>query len=139
MAAVGVLIVTLYLLLYAQPFSLSNIGIGKTAWSSSRLMAGCWATHARALLRNGERAVIRPTGNSMTPLVESGSKVTLEPIESVDQLAVGDIVLCRVEGQTYLHLVKTKSEDGRVLIGNNKGWNNGWTSSVYGRAIRVEN
>ena len=73
----------------------------------------------------------------MRPRVLSGALVTLEPV-GVDDLAVGDIVLCRVRGKVYLHLVKAKS-DGRVLIGNNRGGINGWTRAVYGRAIEILN
>lgn len=96
-----------------------------------------WANRAIALLRAGEQAVIKPHGGSMRPLVESGARVTLEPVGVAD-LEVGDVVLCRVSGNVYLHLVKAV-QAGRVLIGNNRGKVNGWTSSVYGRAVRVEN
>ena len=69
--------------------------------------------------------------------VESGQLVTLDPIE-VDGLEVGDIVLCRVKGSVYLHLVKALGS-GRVLIGNNRGKTNGWTRTVYGIAKKIEN
>jgi len=68
--------------------------------------------------------------------VESGSLVTLDPVEILD-LDVGDIVLCRVKGNVYLHLVKAK-QGGRVQIGNNRGRINGWTRTVYGRATKIE-
>ena len=96
-----------------------------------------WANRAIALLRDGNQAVIKPHGGSMRPRVESGARVTLEPVE-VEELEVGDIVLCRVAGNVYLHLVKAK-QGGRVQIGNNRGKINGWTASVYGRAVLVEN
>jgi hypothetical protein len=60
----------------------------------------------------------------------------LEPVE-VANLEVGDIVLCRVKGNDYLHLVKALQK-GRVLIGNNRGGTNGWTRQVFGRAIKIE-
>ncbi len=44
----------------------------------------------------------------MVGKVTSGSFVTLDPVE-VKNLAVGDIVLCRVKGITCLHLVKEGS------------------------------
>ena len=50
--------------------------------------------------------------------VESGQLVTLDPVAVCD-LKIGDIVLCRVKGNVYLHLVKAKQE-GRVQIGNNR-------------------
>lgn len=74
----------------------------------------------------------------MRPRVLSGARVTLEPC-TAEEAEVGDIVLCRVKGSTYLHLVKAKSPDGRVLIGNNHGGTNGWTKAVYGRAVEIEN
>jgi len=74
----------------------------------------------------------------MRPRVLSGARVTLEPC-TTEEAEVGDIVLCRVKGNVYLHLVKAKSTDGRVLIGNNRGGTNGWTKAVYGRAVEVEN
>ncbi len=95
-----------------------------------------WAERAIKLLTDGEEAVIKPHGNSMKPKVESGATVTLEPVEVAD-LEVGDIVLCKVKGNVYLHLVKALG-DGRVQIGNNRGGINGWTRTVFGRAIKVE-
>ena len=100
-----------------------------------------WATDAITALSRGEDAVIKPHGGSMRPLVESGARVTLEPTDAA-RAQVGDIVLCRVAGNVYLHLVKAvegAGADRRVMIGNNRGKLNGWTKAVYGRAVRVEN
>ena len=96
-----------------------------------------WANRAIAELADGRRAVIKPHGGSMRPLVESGARVTLEPVDLAD-LSVGDIVLCRVKGNVFLHLVKARGDD-RVQIGNNRGGINGWTRTVYGRAVVIEN
>ena len=55
---------------------------------------------------------------------------------------MGDIVLFRVDGNVFLHLVKAvEAEDDarRVLIGNNRGKVNGWTKVVYGKVVGVEN
>jgi hypothetical protein len=54
-------------------------------------------------------------------------------------LEVGDIVLCKVRGREYLHLVKARQGE-RYLIGNNCGRINGWVSrgAIYGRCVRVE-
>ncbi len=73
----------------------------------------------------------------MRPLVESGATVTLQPVE-LESLKRGDIVLCRVSGNVYLHLVKAIG-GGRVQIGNNRGRINGWTRAVYGRAVDIQN
>ncbi|MEL6348679.1 MAG: S24/S26 family peptidase [Myxococcota bacterium] len=100
-----------------------------------------WANRAIGILAQGEEAVIKPHGGSMRPRVESGATVTVEPV-ALDDLVVGDIVLCRVKGNVYLHLVKAIRGHGpqrSVQIGNNRGKINGWTRTVYGRAIRIEN
>src|SRR5687768_17674137 len=95
-----------------------------------------WADRAIEALRDGRTAVIRPRGGSMRPKVESGATVTVMPVD-VRDLEVGDVVLCKVGGAVYLHLVKALEggpDDRRVLIGNNRGGVNGWTKAVYGRA-----
>ena len=71
--------------------------------------------------------------------IESGQLVTLRPCE-VEELQVGDIVLCKVKGRPYLHLIKAIGSDGRFQIGNNKGHINGWTSpaQIYGLVIGIE-
>lgn len=93
-----------------------------------------WADSAIAALARGERVTIRPRGHSMTPRIVSGQEVTLEPC-TVEQAQPYDAVLTRVGGKVYLHLVLAK-QGGRVLIGNNHGHQNGWTSTVYGRQVR---
>ena len=45
-----------------------------------------------------------------------------------------DIVLCKVKGNHYLHLVKAVGKK-RVLIGNNHGHINGWTKNIYGKVV----
>ena len=74
----------------------------------------------------------------MAGKVDDGDIVTLKPI-TIAEVAVGDIVLCRVKGNDYLHLVKAKDGD-RILIGNNKGRENGWIRSggLFGKAINIE-
>lgn len=69
--------------------------------------------------------------------IESGQRCTVEPVR-LEEVSVGQIVLCKVGGNEYLHLVKAVGADGRVLIGNNRGRTNGWTRAVFGRLIRVE-
>ena len=71
----------------------------------------------------------------MTGKVNNGQLVTVEPWTGLP--VVGDVVLCRVNGNEYLHLVKAVQGD-RALIGNNKGGTNGWTKAIYGRCIKVE-
>lgn len=94
-----------------------------------------WADNAIKELLDGKTVVIKPTGNSMKGKVDSGSKVTIEPIEP-SKISKGDIVLCKVKGNCYLHLVKS-IDKGRFLIGNNKGGVNGWTRTIYGIATNI--
>jgi len=98
-----------------------------------------WTDAAVETLRRGESAVVRPRGNSMAPRVRSGAICELEPVTDPDMLR-GDVVLAKVKGTVYLHLI-TALEKERVQIGNNRGRINGWTpnSNVYGRLTRVDN
>ena len=82
--------------------------------------------------------VVRPRGHSMTGKVNHGDTVTVEPLGVHDPQA-GDIVLCKVRGREYLHLVKA-TQGERYLIGNNRGGVNGWVghSAIFGLATRVE-
>jgi hypothetical protein len=49
------------------------------------------------------------------------------------------VVLVRVHGHVYLHLIKAVG-GGRFLIGNNRGGVNGWVgpSAIYGVATEIE-
>jgi hypothetical protein len=82
----------------------------------------------------------RPAGNSMVPLIRSKQVVTVAPVD-VARLDVGDIVLTRVAGATYLHLVSAlDAANRRVQISNNRGRVNGWTNfdRVYGICTSVD-
>src|SRR5271168_4918539 len=78
-----------------------------------------WASAYIEKLRGGEPVSFRPRGNSMTGKVESGQLCTVEPVDPAS-LRVGDIVLCKVNGREYLHLVKA-IQGQRFQIGNNRG------------------
>lgn len=97
-----------------------------------------WAKFAIEALREGRTTQIRPRGQSMKGKVNDRDLVTLEPCE-IDNLKVGDIVLVRVKGKDYLHLIKAVNQ-GRFLIGNNRGGLNGWVgrNCIYGIATKVE-
>lgn len=97
-----------------------------------------WAIQYIAKLKSGETVSFRPRGNSMTGKIESGQLCTVEPVDP-ETIEVGDIVLCKVNGSEYLHLVKAK-QGPRFQIGNNRGRINGWitANSIFGRCIRVE-
>ena len=74
----------------------------------------------------------------MTGRIESGQLCTVAPVDPAT-LKVDEIVLCRVRGQEYLHLIKA-IQHSRFQIGNNRGGINGWigAKSIFGRCIRVE-
>jgi hypothetical protein len=97
-----------------------------------------WAAHYIAKLKLGETVSFRPRGHSMTPKVKSGQLCTVAPVDPTT-LAVDDIVLCKVGGSEYLHLVKAIQQD-RFQIGNNRGHINGWigAGSIFGRLTKVE-
>ena len=98
-----------------------------------------WATQYIAKLQNGETVQFRPRGHSMKGKIESGNLCTVEPLSQDDDLQVGDIVLCKVNGNQYLHLIKA-IQGNRFQIGNNRGRINGWISrnGIFGRCISIE-
>lgn len=76
----------------------------------------------------------------MVPLIRSRQSVVVAPVDPT-KLEVGDIVLARVAGTIYLHLVSSLDPTrNRVQISNNRGRVNGWTSHdrVFGICIAVD-
>jgi len=65
--------------------------------------------------------------------IESGQLCTVTPVPNIDTITPGDIVLCRVRGAQYLHLVKAV-RNGQFQIGNNRGGINGWITpnTIFG-------
>jgi hypothetical protein len=74
----------------------------------------------------------------MSGKIESGQLCTVEPVDPTG-VKVGDIVLCKVRGREYLHIVKA-IQGPRFQIGNNRGHINGWITagSIFGRCARGE-
>jgi hypothetical protein len=70
--------------------------------------------------------------------IESGQLCTVAPVDTAT-LQVGDIVLCKVNGREYLHLIKA-IQGPRFQIGNNRGRINGWigAGAIFGKCTRVE-
>lgn len=99
-----------------------------------------WATPYISQLKEGKTVQFRPRGNSMTGKISSGQLCTVEPIKDFSSLSKGDIVLCKVGGNQYLHLISAISGE-RFQISNNHGFVNGWTNAknVFGKLIKVEN
>lgn len=87
-------------------------------------------------LESGETFITKEKGNSMAPLIYSGQEHVLEPVKWED-CSKDDIVFCKVKGRYYTHLVYQKDEKRGLLIGNNKGYENGWTKQVYGRVKEI--
>lgn len=94
-----------------------------------------WASRHIEKLKEGKIVEFRPRGNSMVPLIKSGQLCKVVPVIK-DVLNVGDIVLCSVGGNQYLHKITAIVGD-RFQISNNQGHINGWTKSVYGLLISV--
>jgi len=97
-----------------------------------------WATSHIEQLKNDETVSFRPRGGSMKGKIQSGQLCTVSPVQEED-LKKGDIVLCKVNGHQYLHVIK--AIDGkRYQIGNNIGRINGWITfnSIYGKLTNIE-
>lgn len=59
--------------------------------------------------------------------------------KTVSVLEVGDIVLCKVAGNEYLHIVQA-TQDSRYQIGNHRGFINGWIGPehIYGKCVKIQ-
>ena len=89
-------------------------------------------------LQRSEAVELRPSGESMTPIIRTRQLVRIEPVDPAT-VRKGDVVLAKVAGNFYLHLVSAVQGD-RVQISNNHGHVNGWTSraKIYGRVVAVD-
>ncbi len=62
-------------------------------------------------LSENKKGQMKVFGNSMLPLIKSGSKLTYE---ARDEYQVGDIVFCKVKGRFIdAHLITKKDSKGR--------------------------
>lgn len=97
-----------------------------------------WASGYIQKLIAGETVQFRPHGNSMLPRIRSGQLCTVSPAD-LDSIAVGDVVLCKVHGREFLHLVSAV-RGGQFQISNSKGHINGWVGpkSIFGKLVKVE-
>jgi len=98
-----------------------------------------WAAPYIEQLKQGKTVSFRPRGHSMNGKIESGQLCTVAPISDADGLAKGDIVLCKVNGNEYLHLIKA-IQGPRFQIGNNRGRINGWIgiNSIFGKLEKIQ-
>ena len=72
----------------------------------------------------------------MLPILKSGSLLTFKKEENYH---IKDIVFCKVKGRFIdAHkIIKTDAHKG-FLIANNHGYENGWTRTVFGKAVEAE-
>jgi hypothetical protein len=90
-------------------------------------------TRLMAALESDGKGTMKCFGNSMRPILPNPS--TCDYVRA-DTYEVGDIVFCKVKGRFIdAHIVTKKSADGRYMIANNHGYENGWTGQVYGRVV----
>jgi len=90
-------------------------------------------------VRHGFVGRFRAFGTSMQPVIPSGSRLTVHPVDA-DLIEPGDIVMAKVGDATMVHLVKTVDRSRRqVEISGTSGPANGWTTfeRVYGICTRI--
>lgn len=75
-----------------------------------------WADAYIKKLSKGETVQFRPRGHSMAPRINDRDLVTVAPARNYPEFRKGDIVLCKVKGSVYLHLVTAvrTNVNGRV-------------------------
>ena len=97
-----------------------------------------WAAFYIERLKQGETVEFRPRGHSMSGKIESGQLCKVEPVIDISTLAAGGIVLCKVRGREYIHLIKAV-RGSQYQIGNNRGGINGWitANAIFGRCTEV--
>lgn len=75
-------------------------------------------------------------GQSMMPILKSGSLLTFR---KQDDYEIGDIVFCKVKGRFIdAHKIVKIHPNKGYLIANNHGYENGWTQTIYGKAVMAE-
>jgi hypothetical protein len=89
-------------------------------------------------VRLGMVGRFRAFGSSMEPVVPSGSRVTVEPVD-VERIELGDVVVAKVGDSTMLHLVKAIDVDRRFVEISGTSATSGWTplERVYGICTRI--
>ena len=101
----------------------------------------------KRMLLAGSDVAYRSSGRSLEPRVMEGSRCTYEPVTSVDQVFMNDIVFCEVQDgdRFYAHLVKSKDwhvwdECFYFWISSLKGRTNGWChiKHIYGKLTNVQ-
>lgn len=84
-------------------------------------------------LAQGQQPTMRVFGNSMLPIIKSASKLTFA---ATNDYQVGDVVMAKVKGRVIdAHKITKIDENGRCMIANNRGRENGWASQIFGRVV----
>lgn len=92
-------------------------------------------------LREGEICKVTGIGNSMTPILKSRQSVICIPVTDEVELKKRDIVMCKVNGHFYLHLIwsvkRGKNNCEQFLIGNNHNHANGTIGRqhIFGKVV----
>jgi phage repressor protein C with HTH and peptisase S24 domain len=89
----------------------------------------------KSTLKESGVGKMKAFGNSMLPIFKSGSLLTYEV---KDKYEIGDIVFCKVRGK-YIeaHKITKIDEKKGYMIANNKGFENGWTKTIYGYVTEI--
>ena len=108
-------------------------------WHVHQVRVGVMAVNKYTMLQESLAAIGKGSmtvfGQSMKPILESGSKIDFEVRATYK---VGDICFSKVNGRFVdCHLITKVGPDGRFLISNNHGHDNGWASVIYGKAVRA--
>jgi len=92
--------------------------------------------HCKTELAKGNEVSMKVFGQSMMPIIKSGSLLTFK---AFDEYEIGDVVFCKVSGRLIdAHKITKKDANKGYMIANNKGWENGWTKIIYGKVIKIE-
>ena len=97
-----------------------------------------WAKAAIEALLRGEQSTLLYHGDAMQGRIDDGAEVTLAPVEP-GELKVGDVVLARVKGEDYLHLI-TAIDRSTFFVGDNVGGIGGWIEkdALHGVVVKIE-
>ncbi len=90
-----------------------------------------WLTRVREMNSKGS-ITVKCSGNSMTPRIKGKEPITI--VKEYGKLKKGDIVLCKVNGSFFVHLI-TAIRGKQYQISNNHGHVNGWTNKIFGKVI----
>lgn len=74
--------------------------------------------------RAGQTVTMRPSGHSMTPIIQHRQQVSIAPVSAETELRRGSVVLVKVKGKWLLHRIAKLSAE-QYEIANAKGRVNG--------------